>query len=109
MHPFVEAMNGFLGYSGKRAQLPALYTKLFRASEEAKLKEDSATMTRIGQEIIMSRRQNPVEKPDMLNTLLYGKDPKTREAMRDELITANMINFLVAGKQLKNTWLETGD
>jgi len=25
------------------------------------------------------------------------------------LITANMINFLVAGKQLKNTWLETGD
>jgi len=30
--------------------------------------------------------------------MIYGKDPKTGETMRDELIAANMITFLIAGR-----------
>lgn len=100
MHPFVEAMLSRLEYSGKRSNLPAMYNMVFARKEEAKFQEDGEVMKKVSQSIIKRRRQNPVEKQDMLNTLLYGKDPTTGQPMRDELIMANMLTFLVAGKLL---------
>ena len=46
---------------------------------------------------VQHRRDNPTEKKDLLNAMIYGKDPKTGSTMRDDLIAANMQTFLVAG------------
>ena len=98
MHPFVAAMTGVLSISGKRSKMPRIYTKLMGGSDEAKFREDSATLNRTAQEIIDHRRANPSQRKDLLNTMIHGTDPKTREPMRDELIGANMVGFLVAGE-----------
>lgn len=98
MHPFVDAMLGVLSYSGVRASRPALYNKFMGSSEEAKFREDQATMDRIAKEVIDQRRANPTEKRDLLACMLNNKDPRTNSSMRDELIMANMVTFLIAGK-----------
>lgn len=99
MHPFVEAMSGVLSHAQKKATRPGLYNKVFGSTEEKQFKEDQATMNRIAQEVIDRRRSNPVDKDDLLNTLLHKRDPKTGALMRDELIITNMITFLVAGHE----------
>ena len=56
-----------------------------------------AFMRKTAQEIIDYRRRKPSIKHDFLDDLLFGKDPKTGQSMRDELIAAEMQTFLVAG------------
>ena len=55
-------------------------------------------MRKISQGIIDRRRNNPERKKDLVNAMLYGKDPKTGENMSDASIIDNMITFLIAGK-----------
>ena len=99
MHPFVAAMTGVLDFQGKRSNRPWILNQVFGgAGEEAKFKEDAALMNRTAQEIIDRRRAEPSERRDLLSTMLNGKDPKTGMVMRDELIGANMITFLIAGE-----------
>lgn len=98
MHPFVDNMMDWLSTSQKLGQQPALMKKLLGSSDIARIKEKFAFMESIAQQIIDKRRANPQEKNDMLNTLLYGKDPKTGASMRDGLIIAEMLTFLIAGK-----------
>lgn len=98
MHPYVDAMVSMLSYAGIREKRPKLYTQYMASAEEAKWREDTALMDRIAQEVIDHRRANPVDKDDLLNCLLYKKDPKTGKVMRDALICSNMNIFLVAGK-----------
>lgn len=97
MHPFIDAMNGFLSLSGTISTRPKIYNQLLGSSDIAKRKEHNDTMKRIAKQVIDKRRENPVDRNDLLNTMLYGKDPKTGAAMRDDLIMAEMINFLIAG------------
>ncbi|RAL63020.1 hypothetical protein DID88_004106 [Monilinia fructigena] len=59
MHPFVDAMVGFLSESGDRVRRPGFVT----------------------------------------NMMINGKDPQTKNEMRDDLILANMITFLIAGHE----------
>ena len=40
--------------------------------------------------VIADRKQNPMEKKDLLNTMLYSKDPKTGESLSDENIRNNV-------------------
>jgi hypothetical protein len=63
-------------------------------------------MKKVGQDIVENRRANPTDKKDVLNTMIYGKDPKTGEVMRDELIIAQMTTFLIAGKLGTTLWKE---
>ena len=98
MHPFVSAMVNVLAQNGARATRPALVNKMMY-SANAKLVEDRKLMQKISQEIVDRRRSHPIEKNDLLNAMIFGVDPKTGEKLRDELITAQMITFLVAGKR----------
>lgn len=98
MHPFVDAMLAWLTTSQKRGQQPALMNKWLGSADATRLQENFALMEAIAQQIIDKRRANPKDKKDMLNTLLYGKDPKTGAVMRDGLIIAEMLTFLIAGK-----------
>jgi cytochrome P450/NADPH-cytochrome P450 reductase len=45
------------------------------------------------------RRANPSDKKDLLNAMLFGKDPKTGEKMTDQSIINNIITFLIAGHE----------
>lgn len=99
MHPFVDAMLSFLSNSGTYNLRPSIVNKIIGAGEQQKIQEGIRTMKEISQNIISKRRNEPTDKNDMLNTLLYGKDPKTGQVMRDELIGAEMITFLIAGHE----------
>lgn len=99
MHPFVDAMLSFLVNSGTYNSRPSIVNKVIGSGEEQKITEGARVMKEIAQTIISKRRNEPTDKNDMLNTLLYGKDPKTGQVMRDELIGAEMITFLIAGHE----------
>ncbi|OCK85393.1 NADPH--cytochrome P450 reductase-like protein [Lepidopterella palustris CBS 459.81] len=98
MHPFVESMNRVLGAGASRARIPTVVQKFMWSANE-QLKEDSQFMKNVSAELVQHRRENPTEKKDLLNAMINGKDPKTGEGMRDELIVANMITFLIAGHE----------
>lgn len=56
-------------------------------------------MKGVCKELIEHRRANPVEKKDLLNAMLFGRDPKTKERLTDESVVNNMITFLIAGHE----------
>lgn len=101
MHPFVEAMIEYLKFSSDRNSSPWIYRVLTGKANEVKNEQHEQTMISTAQSIIDHRRNHPSPRHDLLNTMLYGRETQSGETMRDELIGANMIGFLVAG-QYKN-------
>ena len=97
MHPFVDAMVNVLAHNGSRSARPAFVNRMMYQAN-AKFVEDGKLMKRISQEIVDHRRAHPKEKNDLLNAMINGVDPKTGEKLRDELIIAQMITFLIAGQ-----------
>jgi cytochrome P450 / NADPH-cytochrome P450 reductase len=96
MHPFVNAMLNVLTENGSRAFRPQPLTML-RFSSNNRFLADQKYMRSVSKEIIEYRRTHPTEKKDLLDTMLHGVDPKTGQPLRDDLIQAQMIGFLVAG------------
>lgn len=97
MHPFVDAMTGFLLESGARLKRTRLEMLLNR-TPQLQYEKNIALMRSVAQEVIDKRRRSPTDKKDLLNAMLLGKDPKTGERLTDESIMDNMITFLIAGK-----------
>ncbi|KFY98043.1 hypothetical protein V500_01808 [Pseudogymnoascus sp. VKM F-4518 (FW-2643)] len=97
MHPFVDAMMNVLQESGARATRPSFISAM-HFSENAKFLESEEILKKTAQQIIDNRRANGARK-DLLNAMIYGKDPKTGLVMRDELIAAQMTTFLIAGHE----------
>lgn len=98
MHPFVGAMVDFLLQSGlksKRTRLEALFNR----DADRRYQADIDLMKTVAQDVIAHRRANPSDKKDLLNAMLFGKDPKTGERLTDENIMNNMLTFLIAGHE----------
>lgn len=95
-HPFIEAMNFIFTENTARTTRPGVVTKLMYRTN-AQYDHSQSVLREVGQKIIDDRRANPVDKKDVLNTMIYGKDPKTGLVMRDELIMEQMLTFLIAG------------
>ena len=98
LHPFVDAMVDFLLDSGRRPSRTRLESFLY-PSYDRKYKEDIALMRQVPEEVIAHRRANPSDKKDLLNAMLFGKDPKTGERLSDDNIMNNMLTFLIAGHE----------
>ncbi|KAK7993410.1 hypothetical protein PG989_006791 [Apiospora arundinis] len=98
MHPFVKSMNNLLTERSNSSQLGGMLKSMMPSYKE-QLKQDSELQWKICQEVVDYRRQHPTEKKDLMNAMLYGKDPKTGETMRDRLIAVNMQTFLIAGHE----------
>ena len=96
MHPFVNAMVGFLAESGARSSRPAFMQYFVRAAQQ-KYDDDIALLKKVAGEVVAERRAHPNDKKDLLNAMLKGVDVKTGEAMTEESIMNNMITFLIAG------------
>ncbi|TGO18951.1 hypothetical protein BPAE_0357g00010 [Botrytis paeoniae] len=98
MHPFVDAMTGFLLESGARAQRPAI-ANYFMRSAQAKYDADINLLQSVAKELLAERRANPNDKKDLLNAMINGRDPKTGKGLPDSNILNNMITFLIAGHE----------
>jgi cytochrome P450/NADPH-cytochrome P450 reductase len=98
MHPFIEAMTGLLSGSGNRARRPGLLNNL-PTNENAKYWNDITYLRNLSQELIDARKNNPIDKKDLLNALILGRDPQTGKGMTDSSIIDNMITFLIAGHE----------
>jgi cytochrome P450/NADPH-cytochrome P450 reductase len=98
LHPFVQAMYDFFTEAGLRASRPAIQ-QYFMSGSQRKFDDSIKVMRDIAKELIDERRKNPTDKQDLLNAMLFGKDPKTGERMTDESIMNNMITFLIAGHE----------
>ncbi|KAF4625674.1 hypothetical protein G7Y89_g12486 [Cudoniella acicularis] len=100
MHPFVDAMVGFLSESGNRAKRPAIVTSLMKRKEK-QLKSNQDFMFLVGEDLVKQRREKGSGKgnTDLLGAMIEGRDPKTGLGMRDDLIVANIITFLIAGHE----------
>jgi cytochrome P450/NADPH-cytochrome P450 reductase len=99
MHPFVSAMSDFLKTSGDRSRRGAAVSSLFYRQEGYKYWDDIDLLRKTSEQVIKTRKANPVEKKDLLNAMLNGVDPKTGEKMTEESIINNMITFLIAGHE----------
>ena len=97
MHPFVQAMIGVLSQGAARLTTPKLVQKL-QVRKNEQVKQDAKYQRDTAQSLVKRRRDNPSSKADLLNAMINGRDPKTGEGMRDELIAANMTTFLIAGR-----------
>jgi cytochrome P450/NADPH-cytochrome P450 reductase len=98
LHPFVDAMVDFLLESGRRTRRTRLESLIY-PSFERKYQQDILTMRTVAEDVIAQRRANPSDKKDLLNAMLFGKDPKTGERLSDDNIMNNMITFLIAGHE----------
>ena len=96
MHPFVNAMVGFLQESGSRSGRPAVANFLMRSAQQ-KFNSDIALLKKEATEVVAERRANPKDEKDLLNAMIKGRDVKTGEGLTDESILNNMITFLIAG------------
>ena len=54
-------------------------------------------MKSVALQVINERRSHPTDKKDLVNAMLYGKDPKSGKTLPDDNIVNNMITFLIAG------------
>lgn len=100
MHPFVDAMVGFLLESGARASRPA-FASYFMRSAQQKYDADIAFLQKVAAEVVAERKANPSDKKDLLNAMILGRDPKTGEGLTEASIMNNMITFLIAGTRMK--------
>lgn len=103
VHPYVQAMTNTLSARSQSGQIGQRLKVLLQPSYVAQLKQDAAYMRTVGRELVQHRRDNPTDKKDLLNNMIYGTDPTTGESMRDELIASNMQTFLVAGASVSQS------
>ncbi|KAL5359775.1 cytochrome P450 [Aspergillus floccosus] len=50
-------------------------------------------------DLVDARLQDPVDKKDLLNALILGRDPHTGQKLTNDAIVNNMITFLIAGHE----------
>ncbi|ESK87864.1 cytochrome p450 [Moniliophthora roreri MCA 2997] len=101
---FSGAMSDFLTAAFVRSTRPALVQAL-HPSENAKYQSDMKIMKDLATKIVVDRRANPTEKKDILNTLLYGRDPKTGRGLSEEVILNNMLTVIIAGHETSSGML----
>ena len=99
MHPYVKAMISALTAANEPPSLFGILWNRTTGGKEKQLQEDRITMNTIANDVVRQRREHPTDKKDLLNAMIKGKDPKTGETMRTELITVNMVSFLTAGHE----------
>ncbi|KDQ16559.1 hypothetical protein BOTBODRAFT_173064 [Botryobasidium botryosum FD-172 SS1] len=98
LHPFIRAMSQFLTESGTRSRRPRVVRALMKGTN-AQYEADIQTMMDTCNEIVHERKTHPIEKNDLLNIMLNGRDPKTGEGLTEENIKFQIITFLIAGHE----------
>ncbi|KAE8324698.1 cytochrome P450 [Aspergillus sergii] len=104
LHPFIKAVATLLQGSSDRTFRPTLLNNL-PTRENKKYWSDISLLRTLSQELVDARRNNPIDKKDLLNALILGQDLQTGQHLSDESIINNMITFLVAGHETTSATL----
>ncbi|KAJ7501738.1 fatty acid hydroxylase [Mycena galericulata] len=100
---FAAAMVDFLIESDRRASRPRVVQAL--VGNNAKYEQDIKTMKDLGDQIVAERQAHPIDKKDLLNTMLHSRDPKTGKGMSADAISRNLLTFLIAGHETSSGML----
>ncbi|KAK0392517.1 hypothetical protein NLU13_2012 [Sarocladium strictum] len=98
LHPFIEAMGGFLVESGRKVGRIPLPWPFYKDNDQ-KIQHDISTMRKTAKEVLDSRKANKPDRRDLLTAMLEGVDPRTGKHMTDDSIMDNLITFLIAGHE----------
>ncbi|KAF8185259.1 cytochrome P450 [Mycena galopus ATCC 62051] len=101
--PFVTAMGDFLVECDLRASRPRVLQAVL--GKNTKYQQDIKTMKDLADEIVAERVANPIDKKDLLNTMLHSTDPVTGRKMSSDSISRNLITFLIAGHETSSGML----
>lgn len=101
-HEFVDAMVAILTECFSRSRRPPL-PEAFFATKDRQFQQEIDKLEGIAKSLLQARRQHPIDKPDLLNTMIKARDTKTGETLPDEVIIRNMITFLIAGQYSSST------
>ncbi|KAB8217645.1 cytochrome P450 [Aspergillus novoparasiticus] len=104
LHPFIRAVATLLQGSSDRTFRPTLLNNL-PTRENKKYWSDISLLRTLSQELVDARRNNPIDKKDLLNALILGQDLQTGQHLSDDSIINNMITFLVAGHETTSATL----
>ncbi|KAF5018622.1 hypothetical protein F66182_9414 [Fusarium sp. NRRL 66182] len=104
-HPFAAAVVDVMTESFAQSNLPDFVNNYVRFRAMAKFKRQAAELRRQTDELIAARRQNPVDRDDLLNAMLNAKDPRTGEGLSPESIVDNLLTFLIAGHETTSSLL----
>ncbi|KAI8920820.1 bifunctional P-450:NADPH-P450 reductase [Powellomyces hirtus] len=97
MNPFVDAMVDTLLEAGRRPKrLTIQQTFMFAANK--KYFDDIKFIHEMCDKIVQQRKENPVDRADLLNAMLM-KDKETGRGLSDDNIRAQMVTFLIAGHE----------
>ncbi len=99
-HPFVAAMNGSLHEAAARERRPPFVSRAMVRTRR-RYEADVRTMHSLAERLLAARRAEaagPV-RGDLLDTLLYGRDPLSGEGLSDDNIRNQLVTFLIAGHE----------
>ncbi|KAL4897777.1 cytochrome P450 [Aspergillus ambiguus] len=96
MPQFIATMRNLLQASAARAFRPSFMNKL-PTTDNTKYWNDIAMLRQIALDLVDARLKDPVDKKDLLNALIFGRDPQTSQGLSNDSIVNNMITFLIAG------------
>ncbi|KAJ7851068.1 fatty acid hydroxylase [Mycena olivaceomarginata] len=101
--PFVVAMGDFLAECDLRASRPRVLQAVL--GKNTKYQQDINLMKDLANQIVAEREANPIDKKDLLNTMLHSSDPQTGKKMSSDSISRNLITFLIAGHETSSGML----
>ncbi|KAJ7105601.1 fatty acid hydroxylase [Mycena epipterygia] len=101
--PFVTAMADFLAQCDLRAKRPRVVQAVL--GHNAQYQQDIKLMKDLANEITAEREAHPIEKNDLLNTMLHSRDPQTGRGMNSDSISRNLLTFLIAGHETSSGML----
>lgn len=104
-NPFVDGVIETMTDAFTQSNLPDFVNNWIRCRAMASFKRHAENLRRTTEEIIKRRREDPVDRNDLLSTMLNAKDPKTGEKLSDELVVDNLLTFLIAGHETTSSLL----
>ncbi|KAL1610821.1 hypothetical protein SLS60_002492 [Paraconiothyrium brasiliense] len=91
-------MNSFLAEAGIRMLRPSVVSDYVYRNQTRKFHQDIELMRHIAEQVIERRKASSSSRKDLVNAMLYEKDPVTDKALPHSSVIDNMITFLIAGQ-----------
>ena len=100
LHPFVAAMNGSLTEAASRERRPSFVSHAMLKTRR-RYEADIRTMHDLAGDLLAARRLATTgpTRHDLLDKMLYGRDPVTGESLSDDNIRNQLVTFLIAGHE----------
>ncbi|MCU0544500.1 MAG: cytochrome P450 [Oscillatoriaceae cyanobacterium Prado104] len=100
-----QALRTALEYVYYRLNNPLALATWILTPRNLKFHQAKQTLDEIVLEIVRSRRQNPIDRPDLLSILLTCRDEETGEGMSDRELQDEIITLINAGHETTATTL----